>query len=252
MKISIITISFNQGAYIRRCIESVLSQGYSPLEYIIVDPGSTDGSRQIIEDYSSQISTILKSDLGPADGLNNGFLAATGDIFGFINADDYLLPGALHTVAKYFNCDDTRQFISGGGYVETPMRERFVITPNRMTVKGLLYNACIIFQQGTFFSSKLYYESGGFNRSNFTCWDMELFLKFLILGYRHEAIDARLGVFTIHPNSITGSGRHQKNYIEDRRRIFKEVMGRNWWLKDDVVSVGFRLAYRLGTYLVKL
>jgi glycosyltransferase involved in cell wall biosynthesis len=78
-KISIVTISYNQAGFIAECIESVLAQDYHNFEYIIVDPGSTDGSREIIARYSDRISLIvLDPDNGPADGLNKGFSLAFG------------------------------------------------------------------------------------------------------------------------------------------------------------------------------
>jgi len=80
-------------------IESVLNQDYENLEYILVDPGSTDGSRDIINEYKNRISTIIfQPDSGPAEGLNNGFLKATGEIFGYLNADDILLSGTCDRV----------------------------------------------------------------------------------------------------------------------------------------------------------
>src|SRR4029077_1447448 len=95
-RVSIVTISFNQGKFLERAIRSVLEQDYEDIEYIVVDPGSTDRSREIIERYRSRISrVILDPDKGPADGLNKGFAVASGDIYGYINADDAYLPGAI-------------------------------------------------------------------------------------------------------------------------------------------------------------
>ncbi len=86
MKISIVTLSFNQRAYLKEAIDSVLSQGYPDLEYIVVDPGSTDGSRKTIESYGNRIAhTIFEPDRGAADGLNQRIhlfepqLALTGE-----------------------------------------------------------------------------------------------------------------------------------------------------------------------------
>ena len=96
LKISVVTISYNQAEFLERCIESVLNQNYPNLEYIIVDPGSTDGSRDIIKRYEKVFSHILLDpDNGPADGLNKGFAKATGDILYFINSDDVVLPDAF-------------------------------------------------------------------------------------------------------------------------------------------------------------
>src|SRR6202171_6644991 len=95
-RVSIVTISFNQAPFLERAIRSVVEQDYPDIEYIVVDPGSTDGSRDIIERYRSRISQVIyEPDHGPADGLNKGFASATGDIFGSINADDAFLPGAV-------------------------------------------------------------------------------------------------------------------------------------------------------------
>ena len=102
MKISIVTISYNQEKYLRECIESILNQKDCELEYIVVDPGSTDGSRELIESYGDRILHVFERDNGPADGLNKGFAKATGDIYGFINSDDYLLPQALHHISQFF------------------------------------------------------------------------------------------------------------------------------------------------------
>ena len=101
MKFSIVTISFNQAPYLETAIRSVLDQNYPDLEYIIVDPGSTDGSRDIIERFRSRFAKIIfEPDQGPGDGLNKGFAHATGDILGYLNSDDALLPGALNGAAQ--------------------------------------------------------------------------------------------------------------------------------------------------------
>jgi glycosyltransferase involved in cell wall biosynthesis len=100
MRISIVTLSYNQRAFLQDAIDSILQQGYPDLEFIVVDPGSTDGSRELFRSYGEQIShVIFEPDRGAADGLNKGFGLASGEVFGFLNADDFLLPGALHRVA---------------------------------------------------------------------------------------------------------------------------------------------------------
>src|SRR4051794_19097336 len=74
MRISIVTISFNQAAFLERALESVLRQTHPDVEYIVVDPGSTDGSREIIERYRPRLAAVaLEPDSGPADGMNRGF-----------------------------------------------------------------------------------------------------------------------------------------------------------------------------------
>ena len=100
MKFSIVTISFNQSVFIEKAILSVIGQDYPDIEYIVVDPGSTDGSRDIIEKYRTKIhKTIFEPDQGPGQGLNRGFAQASGEIYGYINADDYYEPDAFRHVA---------------------------------------------------------------------------------------------------------------------------------------------------------
>ena len=98
MKFSVVTISFNQRQYLMEALTSVLAQDYPAIEYIVVDPGSTDGSRELIESFRSRLDRVIfEPDQGAAEGLNKGFQQASGDIFGFLNSDDVLLPGAMRS-----------------------------------------------------------------------------------------------------------------------------------------------------------
>jgi len=102
-KISIITPSYNQGKFIEETIQSVLSQNYPNLEYIIIDGGSTDNTIEVIKNYESQISYwVSEPDRGQTHALNKGLARATGDILAYLNSDDYYLPGTLLKVARYF------------------------------------------------------------------------------------------------------------------------------------------------------
>jgi glycosyltransferase involved in cell wall biosynthesis len=89
VKISIITVVFNNCKHIINAIESVLSQDYSSIEYIVIDGGSTDGTLQLIDKYKSEISIFLsEADTGIYDALNKGITLATGEVIGFLHSDD--------------------------------------------------------------------------------------------------------------------------------------------------------------------
>ena len=89
MKVSIITVSFNSAKTIAHTIESVLSQDYPEIEYIVVDGGSTDGTVQIIQAHQERISHwISEKDRGMYDAMNKGIALATGDVIGILNSDD--------------------------------------------------------------------------------------------------------------------------------------------------------------------
>ena len=243
MKISIVTLSFNQRAYLEEALESVLSQGYPDLEYIVVDPGSTDGSRERILSYGSRIALkIFEPDRGAAEGLNKGFGNATGDVFGFLNADDILFPGSLNRVADFFRNHPECDMVMGNGYKIDGQgnRTRHYIARN-FSVRRFFYGGSNWLQQSTFFKASIFHRSQGFNIANRTSWDGELFLKIAGLGAKIGYIDADLGGFRIHEESISGSGRLNKQYLEDRRRMFRQLIGREWQMSDEILSFFFRV-----------
>ena len=103
-KITIITPSFNQGNYLEQTIDSVLSQNYSNLEYIIIDGGSADNSVDIIKKYEKHLAYwVSEKDKGQTNAINKGLKIATGDIVNWLNSDDYYEPDALHKVADAFD-----------------------------------------------------------------------------------------------------------------------------------------------------
>ena len=243
MKISIVTLSYNQGAFLGHAIGSVLQQDHPDLEYIVVDPGSTDGSRELLRSYGEQISRVIfEPDRGAADGLNRGFGGATGEIFGFLNADDFLLPGALHRVSEFFKSHPQCDIVMGNGNVVDAHGQTLRhVRARDFTVRRYLYGGTRWLQQSTFFRREAFLRSPGFNAENRTSWDGELFVLMANMGATVGYIDADLAAFRIHDASISGTGRLQDAYREDCRRIFRQIRGRNWQASDELVRFSYRV-----------
>lgn len=222
MKFSIVTISYNQGRFLEQAIRSVLDQDYPDVEYIVVDPGSTDGSREIIERYCSRISKIiLEPDCGPADGLNKGFARATGDIYGYLNADDYFEPGAFKRVAHFFRAHPKIDVLCGAIRIirhdgRPRLRAGIAATFN---LKRFIAGVATVGQQGTFFRHAAFGRIQGFRLENRTCWDAELLVDLALARCRFAAMHRVLGNFRLHNGSISGSGRLADQYLKDLDRI---------------------------------
>src|SRR5215472_3053330 len=168
MKIGIVTISYNQARYLAEAIESVQMADPERLEYVIVDPGSTDGSHQIIERYRRRFSRVLlERDQGPPDGLNNGFAVITADILGYLNSDDRFSPGALDFVLDYFEDHPEIDVLFGAIRIvdehgRPHIRKR---TPDPLDLRRYAYETCYFWQQATFFRRTAFHKTGGFNLS---------------------------------------------------------------------------------------
>lgn len=249
MRISIVTLSYNQRTFLREAIDSVLQQDHPDLEYIVVDPGSTDGSREFIRSYGEQVAQVVfEPDKGAADGLNKGFSRATGEVFGFLNADDYLLPGALRRVAEFFQSHPQCDIVMGNGHiVGADGRTLRHVKARDFTVRRYLCGGIRWLQQATFFRREAFRLSPGFNTENRTSWDGELFVSMVHMGATVGYIDADLAAFRIHNESISGTGRLLDAYREDCRRVFRQIRGRDWRATDDLL----RFLYRIEGLLIR-
>jgi glycosyltransferase involved in cell wall biosynthesis len=222
----------------------VIGQHGVEIEYIIVDAGSTDGSRDIIEAYRPHFAyMVLERDAGPADGLNKGFALATGDIYGYLNSDDTLEPGALAEVATWFEQHRDIDVVSGHAWItdrhDSRLRRAWSEPFETLPVS---YGAAIQIQPSTFFRRSAYLASGGFNVQNRSNWDAELMVDLYLSGARFAVIDAFLSCYRLHDVSITNSGALDAQLRAWSARRFERLMGREPVGTDRVVRLALRVA----------
>lgn len=228
LKVSIVTISYNQKDFLTECIDSVLNQNYGNLEYIVVDPGSTDGSRETILSYSGIIQ-VFEKDAGPADGLNKGFAKASGDIYGYINSDDTLLPSCIQNVVEIFESNPDVDVIYGHCLVTDEngkvLRKCF---SDSFNLRSAAYGAAMVVQPSTFFRKSIFERVKGFNPDNMCGWDSELFIEFALAGAKMKRVNQFWSTYRVHSDSITGSGKLAELQARSRRRMFEKIMGHSW------------------------
>ena len=179
-KISIVTPSYNQGQFIEETIRSVLLQGYPNLEYIVIDGGSTDNSVEIIKKYEKWLKYwVSEPDRGQSHAINKGFKKASGEIYAWLNSDDYLLKDALSTVAMASQ-DSPKSGAWCGGCLRVDMNDSVLETswPDHLEVEALadwLKNHYS--QSACFFSGKAWQQCGPLNEDLCYAMDLDLWLK---------------------------------------------------------------------------
>ncbi|MEH6792328.1 glycosyltransferase [Parasphingorhabdus sp.] len=227
--LSIVTISYNQAKYLKKAIESVIDNRADDIEYIVVDAGSTDGSREIISEYANDIDHIIfETDQGPSDGLNKGFAKARGTIGFFLNSDDYFLPGAIEKLRNAWSTNMDKDFmlcrawmVNGSG---EPLRE---LIPTPITISHLRLGAATIVQQGFSFKMDVFRLIGGFNLENRSCWDYELLCELAGREATFGVSNERIAAFRVYDESITGGGageKHEKLADKDFVRIHRSCL----------------------------
>jgi glycosyltransferase involved in cell wall biosynthesis len=237
IKISVVTISYNQNLFLERTILSVLNQGYPNLEYIIMDGGSTDGSIETIRKYEHHLAFWRSGpDGGPGAALNAGLARCTGDIVGYLNSDDFYLPGTMAKMATTFNQRPEVDVVYGNGYF-ADVKDNLTrpIYSDPWSLRRFAFGGACVIQPGSFFRLEAFRKTAGFNEASRTSWDAELWVDLALAGARFLRSKEFFAAFRLHPDSITGSQRIQAAYEKERNALFNRIVGRDASVLDRTV-----------------
>lgn len=228
-KISIVTPSYNQGQFIEQTILSVIGQGYPNLEYIIIDGGSTDNTVDIIKKYVEKITYwVSEPDKGQSDALNKGLAKCTGDIFNWINSDDYFEENSLFKIAQYFIDNPSIEMVCGNcQYFNSETQTQTFIHRSGIfkSVEETLINQ-IINQQASFYKLAIIKSLGGINKRLHYCMDLDLWFRYLI-QYGQENIllvDELFAHFRLHYESKTVQ--YQLRFRDEENLLWSHLLSK--------------------------
>lgn len=246
-KISIVTPSFNQAQFLEATIQSVLSQNYPNLEYIIIDGGSTDGSQEIIKRYENYIHFwCSEPDEGQYNAINKGFSHSTGEIMAWLNSDDMYFPWTLKTVSSIMSelpeiewltslnpgIWDYQGFCLGFRQVPGYSKEGF------LDGHFLPSNSCIQ-QESTFWRRSLWAKAGGYISTSYNlAGDFELWCRF----YLHSelvGVTSPLGGFRHQHNQR--SYQYQEQYLLEAQELLSTLRSSCNWLPQYFRTIFYKL-----------
>jgi glycosyltransferase involved in cell wall biosynthesis len=254
--VSIVTPSYNQASFLEETIQSVLTQDYAPLEYIIVDGGSTDGSREIIQRYAERLAWwVSEPDAGQTDAINKGFARAQGEILAWLNSDDTYLPGAIAAAVAYLQEHPEAGMVYGDANLVDEHGQIIGKFPAAQTDYRRLRRGYVhIPQQAAFFRAALWRQVGPLDPTFFFAMDYDLWVRLARLSVLHYlpqvwanfrlhgggksvTADERCWPEMLRVHQRDGGGRFSRLYLKARLRPLlygRLPLGWRMWLREHV------------------
>jgi hypothetical protein len=237
--VTVVTPSYNQGHFIRATIESVLSQDYPHVEYIVMDGGSTDQTASVVKDYASRLTFISEKDRGQSHAINKGFRMAKGSILAWLNSDDLYLPGSIGTAVEAFRCNPAAGAVYGEGYLIDYSGEKSIRFPCTETFNlwKLAHLSDYILQQTVYFRKDVLDEVGILDEDLHYTMDWDLLIR-IGMKYPLEHIPEYMGCLREYPEAKSSAGG------ERRIRELGAMLQRHTGMR---ISPGY-VVYGLDTY----
>jgi glycosyltransferase involved in cell wall biosynthesis len=232
MKISLVTPCFNAAAYIGETLDSVLAQNWPDIEYFVADGGSTDGTTAQIEQRADRLAWwVSEKDGGQVQALNKGFARATGDILGFINADDVLRSGALQAVAQTFAAHPEADIVVGEvEWIDAAGESEGIHAGNIASLSEILaiydvwWGGRQWVQPEVFFRRSLRERVGLFNERYQLAFDFEFWVRCLRAGARVVKVPQVLARFRRHAEQKSSAAGQAADEI---RAVVREALAAN-------------------------
>ena len=204
--VSIVTPSFNQGAFIRQTIDSVLTQDYPHIDYRVMDGGSTDETVAVLKSYGDRVRWVSEKDRGQAHAINKGMAEARGEIRAYLNSDDLLRPGAVRRVVEHFQTRPACDLVYGrDAFIDAD--GRYVgMYPTADYSFATLADGCCISQPATFWRKRLADLIGPFDESLHLVMDYDYWLRADRAGGTLEHIPDVLAHTRLHRQTKTSGG----------------------------------------------
>ncbi len=185
MKISIITVCYNSAEFIRTAIESVLSQSYSNIEYIVIDGGSSDDTVSIIHEYENSIAHFIsEADQGLYDAMNKGIALATGEVIGILNSDDFFQNSMVieNVFQKFMTIPNVDMILGGIDFVyDTDLTKPIRLYSSSNFAPWKLQFGLMPPHPGAFIKKTTYKQVGNYKLGYRICSDFDMFVRMLLV-----------------------------------------------------------------------
>ena len=214
-RIGVVTPTYNMAEFLEETIQSVLSQDYPNLDYVVMDGGSKDGTVEILRKYDGKLRWCSERDKGQGDAINKGWHALSGDIFAFLNADDTYLPNALSTIAGHFKRNPGVGMIYGEAYhvdVKGKILDRYPTQPFDFQN---LSNQCYVCQPAAFLLREAYANAGMIDSNMHYALDYDLWIR-VAKQYGVRKVDEYFATSRMHLDNKT---------LSSRRKVYQEIIG---------------------------